>query len=528
MSPKIERAIISVSNKDGLTEFARGLCQAGVEIYSSGGTRRHLEAAGIAAKDITGYTGFPEMMDGRLKTLHPLVHGGILCRHNRDDDMAALAEHGILTFPLVVVNLYPFEATVARPDVPDDEAIENIDIGGPTLIRAAAKNHRFTTVVTEPSQYGEVLQQVQSAGSTTLELRRKLAAAAFARTATYDRAITDYFDRTAAAAAGPREPEPLGAEIDFHLVRQAQLRYGENPHQQAALYRHRNPTGANLVTAQQLNGKELSYNNLLDLDSALALVRMFSGPAAIVNKHNNPCGAAVGDSLVAAARNAFAGDPVSAFGSVLGFNREVDAATAEFLSEPGKFVEAIVASSFSAEALQVLTTKPKWKANVRLMATGPFDAEPAGLQFRNIEGGLLVQDADSHADNYNEWKVVTDAQPTDAQMADLRFAWTVVRHVKSNAIVLCKDRALCGAGAGQMSRVDSVDIAIRKAADRAAGCVLASDAFFPFADSIEAAAAAGVTAIVQPGGSKGDEQVIAACNQHGLPMIFTGRRHFKH
>jgi phosphoribosylaminoimidazolecarboxamide formyltransferase/IMP cyclohydrolase len=527
MSPKIQRAIISVSNKDGLTEFARGLCQAGVEIYSSGGTRRHLEAAGIAAKDIADYTGFPEMMDGRLKTLHPLVHGGILCRHDRDDDMAALARHGILTFPLVVVNLYPFEATVARPDVSDEEAIENIDIGGPTLIRAAAKNHQFTTVVTEPSQYGEVLQQVQSAGCTTLELRRQLAAAAFARTAAYDRAITDYFSKTA-AAAGQCETETLAAELDFHLVRQAQLRYGENPHQQAALYRHRNPTGANLVTAQQLNGKELSYNNLLDLDSALALVRMFSGVAAVVIKHNNPCGAAVGDSLPQAARNAFAGDPVSAFGSVLGFNREVDAVTAEFLSEPGKFVEAIVAPSFSAEALEILTTKPKWKANVRLMATGGFDAEPAGLQFRNIEGGLLVQELDCHADDYNQWKVVTDAQPTDAQVADLRFAWTVVRHVKSNAIVLCKDRALCGAGAGQMSRVDSVDIAIRKAADRAAGCVLASDAFFPFADSIEAAAAAGITAIVQPGGSKGDDEVIAACNQHGLAMIFTGRRHFKH
>jgi phosphoribosylaminoimidazolecarboxamide formyltransferase/IMP cyclohydrolase len=526
MSPRIQRAIISVSDKSGLAEFARDLNGAGVELYSTGGTRRHLEESGIPVKDIASYTGFPEMMEGRLKTLHPKVHGGILCRHDRDDDTAAMAEHDILAFPLVVVNLYPFEQTVARPDVTDEEAIENIDIGGPTMIRAAAKNHEFTTVVTEPSQYEDVLQEIRADGCTSHDLRRRMAAAAFERTASYDRAIADYFART--ADADDAESADLPAQLNLSLTRHAQLRYGENPHQQAALYRLPGAPDCNLVTARQLNGKELSYNNLLDLDSALALVRMLPAPGAVVMKHNNPCGAAAAESLVEATRKAFAGDPVSAFGSVLGFNQAVDAGTAECLAEPGKFVEAIVAPGFDADALEILTTKPKWKSNVRLIDAGEFGDAPAALQFRNVEGGMLVQQSDCDVDHYGEWSVVTETQPTDQQVADLRFAWTLVRQVKSNAIVLCKDRALCGAGAGQMSRVDSVEISIKKAADRTAGCVLASDAFFPFPDSIESAAAAGVTAFVQPGGSKGDDDVIAACNTHGLPMIFTGRRHFKH
>ena len=371
-----------------------------------------------------------------------------------------------------------------------------------------------------------MLEQISAEGSTTLNLRRRLAAAAFSRTARYDQAIAAYFERT---AGGSNADGKFANTLNLSLNCHATLRYGENPHQQAALYRFPDSgNGANLVDARQLNGKELSYNNLLDLDSALAIARMLPAAGAVVLKHNNPCGAASADTLVEAARRAFEGDPVSAFGSVLGFNREVDIATAELLSEPGKFVEAIVAPAFSAEAVEILTTRPKWKANVRLMEVGSLDRPPASVQYRNIEGGLLVQDSDAAADVYDNWKVVTDCQPADGQVTDLRFAWTIVRHVKSNAIVLCKDRALLGAGAGQMSRVDSVEIAIRKADQRAAGCVLASDAFFPFADSIEAAVAAGITTIIQPGGSRRDDEVIAACNQHNVPMIFTGRRHFKH
>ena len=520
-SPPVKRALISVSDKLGLAGFARGLANAGVEIYSTGGTRKHLESEGIDVHDVSEYTGFPEMMDGRLKTLHPKVFGGILCRHDNPDDMAALSEHGIVTFELVVVNLYPFEATIARPGVTLAEAIEKIDIGGPSLVRAAAKNHAFTTIATDAAQYSAILEQVTADGSTTPELRQKLAAEAFAHTAKYDRAIADYF-------AGQTAEGPFPGTLNPSLRRRSVLRYGENPHQQAALYAQSNPAGANLVSARQLHGKGLSYNNLLDLDSALEIVRLFREPAASVVKHNNPCGAATADTLAEALRKGMAGDPVSAFGSVLGLNRRVDADTAEVLAEPGLFIEAIVAPDFDPEAREILTTKPKWKANVRLMKVGNLEQGSQRWEYRCIDGGLLMQEADAMADPEEDWKIVTDAKPTDAQMADLRFAWAIVRYVKSNAIVLCKDRMLLGAGAGQMSRVDSTEIAINKAADRAAGSVLGSDAFFPFPDSIEKAAAAGVAAVIQPGGSKKDEQVIAACNQHGLPMIFTGRRHFRH
>jgi phosphoribosylaminoimidazolecarboxamide formyltransferase / IMP cyclohydrolase len=520
-SPKIKRALISVSDKLGLAGFARGLVNLGVEIYSTGGTRKHLESEGIPVRDIAEYTGFPEMMHGRLKTLHPKVHGGILCRHDNPEDMQALAEHGILTFELVVVNLYPFEATVARKDVTTDEAIEQIDIGGPTMVRAAAKNHAFTTVATCTEQYSEILEQIAAHGCTTMELRRRLAGEAFAHTANYDRAIANFF-------AGVADEGVFPGVVRMNLTRKAVLRYGENPHQQAAVYLKPDCSTANVVGAMQLHGKELSYNNLLDLDSALNIVRSFSQPAAVVIKHNNPCGAAMDDKLAVALQRAMDGDPLSAFGSVLGLNRVVDAAAAEVLAAPGLFVEAIVAPDYDGNAMEILTTKPKWKANVRLLKVGQLEPSEQHWTYRCLEGGVLMQEADVLPDPEDVWQIVTEKKPSPAQMADLRFAWEIVRHVKSNAIVLAKDCMLLGTGAGQMSRVDSTKIAIEKAGPRSPGSALASDAFFPFADSIDAAAAAGVSAIIQPGGSKKDDEVIAACNSKGIPMIFTGRRHFKH
>jgi phosphoribosylaminoimidazolecarboxamide formyltransferase / IMP cyclohydrolase len=548
-SPPVQRALISVSDKSGLAEFAKGLVAAGVEIFSTGGTRKFLIAAGIEARDVARYTGFPEMMEGRVKTLHPKIFGGILCRHDHAEDMASVEEHEIATFELVVVNLYPFAATIAKPDVSPEEAIENIDIGGPSLVRAAAKNHAFVAIVTRPSQYAEVLAEISKDKATSFPLRQKLAGAAYAHTAEYDAAIAAWFShergresfaslcqpsKETIAAKDSRPPDAatgvplLSSTIGLTFEKQSELRYGENSHQQAAVYKLTGSSGVSLVSAKQLNGKELSYNNLLDLDNALAIVRGFGQPAAAVIKHNNPCGAATGTQLAQAAKKALAGDPQSAFGGVLAFNRPVDAATAEVLAEPGLFIEAIVAPSFAVAALQILTTRPKWKTNVRLIEVGPLDSPPARINFRQIEGGMLVQEADVLPDPESDWKIVTGAQPGEALLADLRFGWSIVRHVKSNAIVLAKDASLLGCGAGQMSRVDSVEIAIAKAGDRAAGSVLASDAFFPFPDSIHKAAAAGVTAIIQPGGSVKDAEVIAACNQHGISMIFTGRRHFKH
>lgn len=520
-NPVIRRALISVSNKLGLADFAHGLAAAGVAIYSTGGTRRHLEQAGLEVNDVSDYTGFPEMLDGRLKTLHPKIFGGLLCRLDRVDDLEAIDEHEIVPFGLVVVNLYPFEATVSRPGVTPEEAIEQIDIGGPSLIRAAAKNHAFVTVATNPEQYSAILEEVIQNGSTSLALRRRLAGEAFARTAEYDRAIAGYF-------ADDSDRGSFPALLSLSLRRKAVLRYGENPHQQAALYADPNSRGAHLVSARQLNGKELSYNNLLDLDSALAIVRALPRPAAVVIKHNNPCGAATGETLCQATEKALLGDPVSAFGSVIGFNRCVDEATAEYLCTPGLFVEAIVAPDFEAAAVGILTTRPKWKNNVRLMQVGRLEDPPARYQLRHLDGGLLVQDADIHDDQEATWQCVTRRKPTDSELSELRFAWSVVRYVKSNAIVLSRNHALCGVGAGQMSRVDSVEIAIHKAGDRAPGSVLASDAFFPFPDSIDQAAAAGIRAVIQPGGSRNDDEVIAACNQHEIAMILTGRRHFKH
>lgn len=521
-SPPIRNALISVSDKQGLVPFAQALAAAGIQIYSTGGTRKHLEDAGIEVLDVGSYTGFPEVMGGRVKTLHPKVFGGILCRHDLDGDREVLEEFEIASFELVVVNLYPFEATIAREGVTWAEAIEQIDIGGPSLVRAAAKNHKFTTIATSPTQYDRILSDLQAEGVTSLELRKELAAAAFARTAAYDAVISAYF------AAELSEEASYPSHLTLSLEKQADLRYGENPHQQAAVYARVGDSGPSLVTAQQLNGKALSYNNLLDLDSALMIARAFADPACSVIKHNNPCGAAVAHELAEACQKAMAGDPLSAFGSVLGFNRTVDLATAEVLAEPGLFVEAIVAPAFAPEAVEVLTTKPKWKNNVRLMQVGDLDQAPAAVNVRYLEGGMLLQGADIAPVSRDMWKVVTEADVDQALLDELEFAWGIVRHVKSNAIVLCNERSLVGAGAGQMSRVDSVDISIRKADARAQGSVLASDAFFPFPDSIHKAADAGIAAIIQPGGSKKDEDVIAACNERGIPMIFTGQRHFKH
>jgi phosphoribosylaminoimidazolecarboxamide formyltransferase/IMP cyclohydrolase len=520
-SPPIRRAVLSVSDKTGMAEFARELSRLGIELFSTGGTRRALEEAGLKVRDVSDYTGFPEMMDGRLKTLHPKLHGGILCRHDHADDMAALREHGILTFELVVVNLYPFESTVARSGTTFEQAIEQIDIGGPSLVRGAAKNHAFTTIITHAGQYARVLDQLRASAATTPELRRELAAEAFALTARYDSAISAWWQRQL-------HDEPLPATISLQLERKELLRYGENPHQQAAVYAQAGLSGNRLIGARQLNGKELSYNNLLDLHSALTIVRSLPGPAVAVIKHNNPCGAAMANELGTATRRAMEGDPLSAFGSVLGFNRAVDAASAEVLIDPSRFVETIIAPRFEPEALTMLTTRPKWKENVRLLELGSLDPPRHELELRAIDGGFLAQDPDTQEDDESQWKVVTDIEPSAELRRELRFAWTMVRHVKSNAIVLCSEQSLVGTGAGQMSRVDSVEIAIKKAGRRAAASVLASDAFFPFADSIGLAAAAGVKAIIQPGGSRKDDEVIAACNQHGIPMVFTGRRHFKH
>src|SRR3954468_12434893 len=443
-SPKIERALISVSDKTGLTEFAQALVAAGVEIYASGGSRRHLEASGVPVREVAAYTGFPEMMDGRIKTLHPKIHGGILCRRDNSDDMAAIAEQGIVPFELVVVNLYPFQQTIAKPDVTIEEAIENIDIGGPTLIRAAAKNHEFVTVACNPTQYQSILDELHQSGTTTLSLRSRLAIDAFGHTGRYDTSIFGYFSNlnpVKYSTSAEQFAEGVPDQIDLYLELKQELRYGENPHQSASLYSLPSQVaGASLVNAKQLHGKELSYNNLLDLDSALAAVRLLPPSSVVVLKHNNPCGAATSNSAGEAVRRAWEGDPLSAFGSVLGFNVPVDAAAAEFLCDGERFVEAIIAPEFTPEGFEILTTKPKWKANVRLLAAGKTVPGRGQREFRQISGGMLCQTADDQPDNESEWKVVTNSQPTNEQLADLRFAWIVCRFVKSNAIVLAKEQ----------------------------------------------------------------------------------------
>ena len=520
-----QRALVSVSNKQGLDVFVKGLVELGFEILSTGGTRRFLEESGIPVIDVTTYTEFPEIMDGRVKTLHPKVHGGILGRPTLESDAVALAEHGIVPFQLVVCNLYPFQETIAKPDVSIPQAIEQIDIGGPSMVRSAAKNHAHVAIVTSPLQYDDVLQKVTD-GSMDDAFRRRLAAAAFEMTATYDRAIADYMAEI--TSESDDNNSAFGQQLTLSFQLQESLRYGENPHQKAAFYVEHDAPATSLARARQRNGKELSYNNLMDLDSAKAIVAEFDQPAACVIKHSNPCGCAVAESLAVAFDNAHAGDPVSAFGSIIGLNRTVDVATAERLCEPGRFIEAIIAPGYDAAAFEVLTTKPKWKKNVRLMEAEFSDEGKGAAEYRRVSGGLLVQDRDDLPQPEDDWKVVTDRQPTDDEMADLRFAWKVCRHVKSNAIVFARGGMLLGAGAGQMSRLDSSFIAGMKSGDRSVGGVVASDAFFPFRDGIDEAAKAGIKAVIQPGGSRNDEEVIAACNEHGMAMVVTGRRHFRH
>ena len=529
-SPSARRALISVSDKSELEPFVNALVELGFEIISTGGTRRFLEERNVPVLDISSYTKFPEMMDGRVKTLHPLVHGAILGRPDLPEDRESMHAHGILPFELVVCNLYPFEATIARPGATVEEAIENIDIGGPSMLRSAAKNHAYVAVVTQPAQYAGVIEALRR-GPLPHSLKRELAGAAFEMTARYDRAIANYMaGLNAPSAAADSAAHPgLPDHLSLQFARKEVLRYGENPHQAGAFYVEPHPASGTLASAEQLHGKELSYNNLLDLDAALNLVRDFAAPAAVVLKHNNPCGAGIGETLSQAFERAYAGDPVSAFGSVLGFNRPVDLATAEQLCLPDRFVEAIVAPDFTPEALQALTSRPKWKASVRLMrCPGMCQARPAGWDYRRVTGGLLVQACDDGADPEQEWRTVTDRGPTDAELVDLKFVWNVVRHVKSNAIVFARNGAVIGVGAGQMSRVDSVMIAAKKSAGRSTGAVLGSDAFFPFRDGLDLAAEAGITAVIQPGGSRNDAEVIAACNERNIAMLFTGRRHFKH
>ncbi|VAX41036.1 IMP cyclohydrolase / Phosphoribosylaminoimidazolecarboxamide formyltransferase [hydrothermal vent metagenome] len=525
MSEKPQRVLVSVSDKQGLAPFVQELVALGFEIISTGGTRKMLEEAGIAAIDISEYTDFPEIMNGRVKTLHPKVHGAILGRPDLPSDAEAIDAHGIVPFQLVVCNLYPFEETIAKGDVTVPEAIEQIDIGGPSMIRSAAKNHAYVGVVTSPTQYDDVIAELKS-GSLSENYRKKLCAAAFEMTAKYDRAIANYM---ATITATEKDATTFPETFSLNFQREATLRYGENPHQAAAFYVDENAHAATLAKAEQLHGKELSFNNLLDLEAAIAIVREFEQPAAVVLKHNNPCGCAIGESLPEVFLQAYAGDPVSAFGSIVGFNRTVDVATAEKLCEPNRFIEAIIAPEFEPASIEMISTIPTWKKNVRLMRCAAIN-EPRPLEFdmKRVSGGMLLQERDEQKELQENWKVVTERQPTETEMSDLAFAWKVAKHVKSNAILFAKEGAVVGVGAGQMSRLDSAFIAAHKAGERSRGAVVASDAFFPFRDGVDEAAKAGITAVIQPGGSRRDEEVIAACNEHHMTMIFTGQRHFKH
>jgi len=519
---KIRRAVISVSDKTGIVDFAGKLASFGVEILSTGGTSRLLQKEGIPVKDVSDFTGFPEIMDGRVKTLHPKIHGGILGMRDNPEHQKAMKELRIEPIDMIVVNLYPFRETIARSDCTLEEAIENIDIGGPTMIRSAAKNYRDVTVVVDAGDYGRIAGELdKNDGATTEKLRFELAKKVFKMTSSYDGAIIGYLD-----GLGEKS---FSKSIVSCYTKAADLRYGENPHQNAAVFADINCTGSSLVGAEQLSGKELSYNNFLDLQSALSIILDFEEPMAAVLKHTNPCGAAAGRDLKEAFVKAYAGDPVSAFGSVIGFNRALDAATAEEITHPDRFVEAIIAPDFEKEAVEILTTKPKWGRSVRLLKVGDLEKlERTSLDIKTISGGALVQDFNRAAYEKNDLKVVTKKKPTDKEMEDLKFAWVICKHLKSNAIALVKEKALVGAGAGQMSRLDSAIIAVRKAGDRAKGSVLASDAFFPFPDALEEAIKAGITAAIQPGGAKNDNLAIEAADKASISMVFTGMRHFKH
>lgn len=509
----MKRALISVSDKTGVVEFARELTALGYEIVSTGGTSKALQAADVPVIGISDVTGFPEILEGRVKTLHPSVHGGILAK-GTDEHMAVLAEHNIKPIDLVVVNLYPFQATVAKPDVTLADAIENIDIGGPTMVRSAAKNHDRVAIVVNPARYESIIAKLKEAGELSLKTKRFLALEAFQHTAQYDAAISHYLTDAFGA-------EPLAGEIAFGGQKIQELRYGENPHQKAAFYRSGIPVSGTVANAKQLNGKELSYNNIVDVDAAWQLVNEFAQPAAVIVKHTNPCGTAIGATLEEAYARAYEADSVSAFGGIIAVNRPMNKATAEQVIET--FMEAVIAPSFDADAVEVLKTKK----NLRLLEVGE-KAAGNELWIEKVSGGFLVQERDNHNLKLEDCKVVTEKVPTEEEMTELIFAWNIVKHVKSNAIVVTKDGQSIGVGAGQMNRVGSANIAFEQAGEKCKGAVLASDAFFPFRDTIDAAAKAGITAVIQPGGSMRDQESIDACNEHGIAMVFTGVRHFKH
>jgi phosphoribosylaminoimidazolecarboxamide formyltransferase/IMP cyclohydrolase len=513
---KVRRALISVSDKRGLVPFVSGLTDLGVEIISTGGTCRALREADIDVTEVSEKTGFPEIMDGRVKTLHPTIHGGLLGRRGTDEGV--MAEHGIEPIDLLAVNLYPFEQTIAREDATIDDAIENIDIGGPAMIRAASKNHDGVAVVVDPDDYESVLESLQK-NELSLESRRRLAAKAYAHTASYDIAITRYLSKSL-------NDNPLGERI-LHAGKLVQrMRYGENPHQDAAFYIDQQAPKGSLATAEQLQGKALSYNNIADSDAALECVKQFTSPACVIVKHANPCGVAVAENILAAYEKAFQTDPTSAFGGIIAFNRPLDTTTAKAIIDR-QFVEVIVAPGIDDDAADVLAEKK----NVRVLRAGELIDSVSSFDFKKVSGGLLVQNTDMGRITADDLKVVTEKAPTPKQIEDMLFAWIVVKYVKSNAIIFCKDHMTIGVGAGQMSRVYSTRIAAIKAADEGLdvrGSVMASDAFFPFRDGIDAAAETGIAAIIQPGGSMRDDEVIQAANEHGLAMVFTGMRHFRH
>ncbi len=516
----VKRALISVSDKTGIVEFSQQLTQLGVEILSTGGTYRLLKDNNIPAVEVSDYTGFPEMMDGRVKTLHPKVHGGILGRRGQDDSV--MAEHGITPIDMVVVNLYPFEQTVAKPDCSLEDAIENIDIGGPTMVRAAAKNHNFVNIVVNASDYSALVDELKNNnGCTSYKTRFDLAIKAYEHTAAYDGAIANYFGQKV-----PGGSDNFPRTFNTQFVKAQDMRYGENPHQNSAFYVEANPQEASIATATQLQGKALSYNNIADTDAALETVKLFDEPACVIVKHANPCGVAVDNNLLAAYEKAFATDPESAFGGIIAFNRELDAATAEAIVAK-QFVEVIIAPTV-ADGVSDIVAK---KANVRLLVCGEWSAPGKAFDYKRVNGGLLVQDRDLGMVSAADLKVVSKRQPTDAEIRDLLFTWKVAKMVKSNAIVYGKDGQTIGVGAGQMSRVNSARIAAIKA-DHAGlqvkGACMASDAFFPFRDGIDNAAAVGISCIIQPGGSMRDEEVIAAADEADMAMVFTGMRHFRH
>ena len=517
---KVSRALLSVSDKSGIVEFARALAALGVQILSTGGTAKLLEKEGIAVTEVSAYTGFPEMLDGRVKTLHPKIHAGLLARRDDPGHLAALRSAGIPPIDLLVVNLYPFQASVADPDCSFEEAIENIDIGGPALLRAAAKNHAGVGVVVDPADYARVLEEMRSSGGISEATRFALAKKVFAHTAAYDGAIANYLSSLDAGRRRREYPDVLSLQF----ARLQDLRYGENPHQSAALYRDERPVAGSLATCRQLQGKELSYNNIADADAAWECVKSFAEPACVIVKHANPCGVATGASLAAAYEKAFKTDPVSAFGGILAFNRALDRAAAEAASQ--QFAEVIVAPRVEPDAQEVFAKK----ANVRVLEV-PLSHDVQAHDYKRVGGGLLVQTTDAKAVRRDELKVVTKKPPSESQWSDLLFAWRVAKFVKSNAIVFCRDGMTLGVGAGQMSRVDSSRLAAMKAQAAKlslAGSVVASDAFFPFRDGLDVVAEAGAAAVIQPGGSVRDDEVIAAADERGVAMVLTGVRHFRH